>query len=375
MKGLGLYIHIPFCKSKCLYCDFNSYSGKDIMQDSYIHCLIKEIELQSSKISGRGIESIYIGGGTPTYLNFNSLKKLLKCLERYASPGMEISCEANPGALSKEKLQLLKDYGINRLSIGLQSWNDNILKKLGRVHTVKDFIENYNCARLLGFSNINVDLMFSIYGQTIDDFEDTLNNVINIQPEHISCYSLIIEEGTPIWAKRECGEWKEADEETDRQMYELATYKLTNAGFKRYEISNYAKHGFECRHNIIYWKCQNYIGVGAGAHSYIDGVRYSNETDIEKYIDDIYVGRLPEVQRENLSLKDSMAEFMFMGLRMMEGINTAEFVSRFDRSIYDIYGTAIEKMIKNGLLNVRENCIRLTDRGIDLSNQVFMEFI
>lgn len=375
MEDLGLYIHIPFCKSKCYYCDFNSYSGKEDIQDVYVDCLIEEIKRRSDLMDGYNLKTIFIGGGTPTYLNLNAIERLLLFLKDYAKDDVEYTCEANPGTLSAEKLKLMKENGINRLSIGLQSWNDRILKLLGRIHSVDEFIENYNQARRLGFNNINVDIMFSFEGQNKEDLESTLDNLINIKPEHISCYSLIIEEGTVFNELYKAGKLKEIDEDTDREMYYMVNRKLEDAGYVHYEISNYAKPGFECRHNIAYWKTIDYLGAGAGAHSLIRGTRFSNETVPEKYISSIIKGNLPVSVKNLLSVDDMMSEYMFMGLRMIEGIDIEEFYKRFGTDIYNVYGDQIKYLIQNGLLMVNKNRLRLTVRGVDLSNQVFVEFI
>lgn len=375
MEDLGLYIHIPFCKSKCFYCDFNSYSGKERIQESYVDSLIDEMESRSSIIEKNKISTIYIGGGTPTYLNIHALEKLLTYLKKYCGKSVEYSCEANPGTLTGEKLIVLKENGVNRLSMGLQSWNDDLLHRLGRIHTVRNFVENYNSARAAGFKNINIDIMFSIQGQTLDDFENTLNNVIAINPEHISCYSLIIEEGTPFGEQYEKGELKEMDEDIDREMYYMAVEKLNDAGYMRYEISNFAREGYKCRHNIIYWDTRHYLGIGAGAHSYLDGIRFSNEPVPEKYIKMVRDSGLPTVHEEKLTIDDMMGEFMFMGLRMTQGIEIDDFKRRFSLNIWDVYGNEIRKLEDDGLIKINAGRMFLTDRGIDVSNRVFVEFI
>lgn len=375
MEDLGIYVHIPFCKSKCYYCDFNSYSNKEYLQDEYISCLIKEIEIRESIIKSYNIKSIYIGGGTPTYLNSPALKKLLLYLKRFVNDKIEYSCEANPGTLTKEKLEILKENGVNRLSIGLQSWNNDILRNLGRIHNLQDFIDNYKMARAVGFDNINVDLMFAIQGQTVEDASDTIDNVIALKPEHISCYSLIIEEGTKLFEQYKCGQAAEVDEEIDRLMYYTATDKLEKMGYKRYEISNYAREGYECTHNIIYWRTKPYLGVGAGAHSYIENCRFSNETNPEKYIARLKDLILPILSEEKLSIDDKISEFMFMGLRMTEGVVLSEFKNRFGMELLKVFGKEIERLRETGLVKLRDEKLMLTDLGIDLSNQVFVEFL
>lgn len=382
MKDIGIYIHIPFCMAKCNYCDFNSYSNMEYMEEFYVDALIKEMKQRFLNLDSQyNIKSIYIGGGTPTYLNYENLKKLLIFLNKFYKDGIEYTCEANPGTLSYEKLWLLKEYGVNRLSIGLQSLDNNILKYLGRVHSFEDFMENYKVAREVGFENINVDLMFSIQGQTIDDFANGLKFICDLNPEHISCYGLIIEENTAFGRLYKSGKLQVIDEDTDYKMYKTAISILKDKGYIRYEISNYAKAGFESTHNIIYWKTKEYIGFGAGAHSYIDGLRFSNDLSIKKYIEKIDEGRLPTCFEEKLSIKEEMAEFMFMGLRMMEGVELLDFKKRFGIDIMSVYGKQIEEMIKKDLaiiyndIDKKSLMLKLSDKGIDISNSVFIEFI
>jgi putative oxygen-independent coproporphyrinogen III oxidase len=361
--------------SKCYYCDFNSYSGRENIQDEYVDCIIREMKMRSRVFKENKIGSVFIGGGTPTYLNLNAMARLTDFLSGYISPETEYTWEANPGTLTPEKLRVLKNGGVNRLSIGLQSWSDEILKKIGRIHTLQDFLINYNEARKIGFNNINIDIMFSIQGQTIQLLDDTLTNVISLNPEHISCYGLIIEEGTPFgdWVKD--GKLTEVDEDTDREMYYLANRKLEGAGYKRYEISNFAKPKYECRHNITYWRTDDYIGIGAGAHSLLNGMRFSNELLPEAYIKRIKDNEFPVCWEEQLTLKDRISEFMFMGLRMNEGISTAEFRLRFGIDIMEVYGRQIEQLKDKKLLYGDGERLVLTDFGVDISNQVFVEFV
>ncbi|KPU44128.1 oxygen-independent coproporphyrinogen-III oxidase-like protein YqeR [Oxobacter pfennigii] len=375
MKELGLYIHIPFCKSKCYYCDFNSYSGKESIQNEYIKCLIEETEKNLPLIKQYDIKSIYIGGGTPTYLNLDSLKMLLSYLKQFVSADIEYTLEANPGTLSEDKLKLMKRNGINRLSMGLQSFDDSLLKKIGRIHKSGDFIHNYNLARGLGFDNINMDLMFAIPGQSMDSFLNTLNEAIKLKPEHVSCYSLIIEEGTALYEDYKKGHIKETDEDNDRNMYHLAISKLKSAGYEQYEISNFSLPDFESRHNIIYWKCNEYLGLGAGAHSFINGTRFSNILKPEEYIKKINEGHSPRFEYNELTLRDRVQEFMFMGLRMNEGVSYDEFHERFKQDMKKVYGDKIKKLINSGLLKEEGRKISLTEFGRDVSNQVFVEFI
>lgn len=366
----SLYVHIPFCIRKCLYCDFNSYPLLNL-QDDYIDSLILEL----SKIEQPEFKTIFIGGGTPTVLSIKNIEKLLKVLSKFEAE--EFSIEANPGTIDEDKLKIIKSFGVNRISIGLQAWQDRLLKRLGRIHNLNDFLISYNLARRTGFDNINVDVMFDIPDQTIYDFNETIDNVIKLNPEHVSCYSLIVEKGTPYYEMNEKGELNIPDEDTDRLMYYTACKKLEANGFKQYEISNFAKKSYECRHNETYWMDEEYIGVGAGAHSYSKSKRYFNVYDINEYIKNInlngYAFNIDET--ETIDIDDELSEFMFMGLRMTDGISKGRFKKRFGCDIYDIYENELNELIKRQLLVDENGYIKLTKRGVDISNQVFVYFM
>lgn len=363
----SLYVHIPFCVKKCLYCDFNSYANREL-EDLYIDSLVNEI----GKIEQNKFGTIFIGGGTPTILSISNLEKLLKSLKAF-SPD-EYTIEANPGTIDDEKLKLLKHYGVNRISMGLQAWQDRLLKGLGRIHTIEDFLKSYNLIRKNGFKNVNIDLMFDIPDQSFEDWKETIENVILLKPEHLSCYSLIIEEGTPFYNLYEKGKLNLVDEVDERKMYYYAIERMEKEGLKQYEISNFSREGYECKHNITYWMDEKYIGVGAGAHSYVDNTRYNNFRDIKKYIDGINNGSAVE-EKNIVSFNDEISEFMFMGLRMTDGISKKRFKSRFRSDIKEIYSDELNKCIKEGLIEENKECIRLTKRGTDLSNQVFIAFL
>ncbi|WHH60430.1 radical SAM family heme chaperone HemW [Petroclostridium sp. X23] len=377
MKMTGLYIHIPFCVQKCYYCDFNSYAGISHMQEEYIEGLIKEMQLYKEKMNATALETIFIGGGTPTCLAPKLLEKMLKsCYELFhIKDGCEISIESNPGTLSREKLRVLKQYGVNRLSIGLQSWDDEQLKTLGRIHSKEIFKENYYTAREEGFNNINVDLMFSLPKQKLEHWHTTLENVINLAPEHASCYALKIEEGTNFYRDYENDILQLPDEESDRQMYHMAIEMLEANEYHHYEISNFAKKDLECRHNLLYWEAKEYIGVGAGAHSYIDEVRYSNVLSPQEYLKKINMMQLPNEEENRLTVEDRMSEYMFLGLRLMKGVDSREFYHRFGVALEDVYGKPLEKFINMGMVEKNQDIFKLTKRGIDVSNQIFIEFI
>ncbi|MCM8710399.1 radical SAM family heme chaperone HemW [Clostridium sp. SYSU_GA19001] len=371
-KGLALYIHVPFCKQKCLYCDFPSFSGKESLMLDYVKALCKEIDNSNYD----KINTIFIGGGTPTYLCLECLEYLKNSIDKLCkADDLEFTIEGNPDSLNKEKLKFFKSMGVNRLSIGLQAWQDRLLKNLGRVHTLEQFRESYLSARDIGFNNINIDLMFGLPGQSIEDWKESLINVSNLKPEHISCYSLIVEDGTPFCNLDKLGKLNLPEEEDERKMYQFAVDFLKSIGYEQYEISNFSKPEFQCRHNLTYWNLNYYIGCGMGAHSYVNGIRYRNYEDIEKYICMINDNKSPVAEEHINSLKDDMEEFMFMGLRKIEGISIEEFNKRFNKDINKVYGIVIEKFLKNKLLKSDGKYIYLSPRGIELSNRVMCEFI
>jgi oxygen-independent coproporphyrinogen-3 oxidase len=368
----GLYIHIPFCKSKCLYCDFNSYSGRSDLMADYADALAREI---SESASG-GIRTIFIGGGTPTYLpleGWQVIGEALRGLE--ITEGAEFSVEANPGTFDLPKLIFLRSLGANRLSIGLQAVQDSHLRGIGRIHSFREFLDGFWKAREAGFRNINVDLMFGLPGQTLEDWKESLETIADLEPEHISCYSLIIEEGTEFWRRHEEGSLELPDEEVEREMYRHAVSFLAEKGYLQYEISNFAKPGRECRHNLIYWDLDEYYGCGAGAHSFVGGVRRSNPEGIEDYISFMKGEGAAGWETHRNSPEDSIEEFMFMGLRKIGGVELADFRERFGRDMLEVYGGVISKFESRGLLRLEEGRLSLTSKGIELSNSVMCEFI
>ena len=370
---ISLYIHIPFCVRKCLYCDFPSFSGMESIFDDYVRMLCREIDETYSDYRGMEVKSIFVGGGTPSVLPPALLGRISdKIFSRFdVDSKAEITIETNPGTLDAKKLAEMKSMYFNRLSMGLQAWQDRLLKILGRIHTADEFETNFLQARDAGFKNINVDLMFALPAQSLDDWQETLEKVIKLRPEHISAYSLIIEEGTPFFDMFDRGELKETDEDTDRKMYYLAKEMLSDKGYKQYEISNFAKEGFECYHNKVYWRTEEYQGFGLGAHSYADGVRFHNTYDMKEYLR----GEGLRMDKEFLSLQEKQEEFMFMGLRMNEGVSEAEFLRRFGESMDSVYGDEIKELISEELLVKKDGRLSLTDRGVDISNSVFEKFI
>lgn len=377
MKELGIYIHIPFCVKKCFYCDFTSFGDAEEKIPVYVDALVKEIASWKDQLADDKIRSIFIGGGTPTIVPIKEMDRVIERLYQCFSieTGIEFSIESNPGTIDRAKLQYYLASHINRISMGLQAWQDTLLKSLGRIHGRAQFVQNYGLAREMGFQNINVDLMFGLPGQNINQWKETLGAVAALKPDHISAYSLKIEEGTLFDELYEKGKLYLPSEEEDRAMYDDAIEFLQGHGYRHYEISNFARDGKECVHNKIYWNNGEYIGIGLGAHSYWNRRRFANTTEFEEYIEKVNSNQRPMAYMEYISIQEEMAETMFLGLRMKEGISIPDFVRRFGASPMDIYQKAIEKFVEQGLLEVDQKHIRLTRRGIDVSNQVFTEFL
>lgn len=373
MKEMSLYIHIPFCKQKCLYCDFPSYSGKENFIDEYVNALNKEI---LDKCSEYKIISIFIGGGTPSYLDEKNLESLLKTINLLnLKDNMEFTVECNPGTLNEEKLIIMKKYNVNRISMGLQSTNNSLLKEIGRIHTFEEFKKNYYEARKAGFENINMDLMFGLPDQSVEDWKSTLEEAVSLNPDHISAYSLIIEEGTCFYKLYDNDKLNLPNEEDERTMYLLTKKILSEHGYHQYEISNYAKDKKECFHNKVYWKCNEYLGLGVSASSFVDEKRFKNIDSIKDYIEKINNGEDVMEEIHMNDIKDDMEEFMFMGLRMIEGISLKEFEERFGEDVFNIYDTAIKNNVKKGLLVIDSEKLYLSSKGIELSNYVMSDFI
>ena len=370
----GVYIHIPFCKAKCSYCDFLSIEGNDERYQIYKDSLINEIK-NCKELKTIEIETIFIGGGTPTILPPAYIFEIMDTLTFYnISENAEISIEANPGTLNYGTLFVLKQAGINRLSIGLQACQNNLLQKIGRIHNFEDFLKNYNDAVKMGFENINIDLMFSLPTQTMQNWTQTLNNISNLTPTHISTYGLKIEEDTPFFEMYKKKEIK-IDDTLDREMYYAAKEILHSNGYNHYEISNFSKKNYESKHNIMYWKRNEILGFGLGSHTYYDNKRYHNTRDIDKYIKS--KGFRKSISEDIIELKksDAIEEYMFLGLRMLEGISIDEFEATFSENILEIYGEKFQKLGKSGLIKRQGDKIMLTEKGIDVSNMVFTEFL
>lgn len=386
-KDLELYIHIPFCARKCAYCDFLSFVAPERAYRDYMDRLIEEIYGQSGNFAGYCVTTVFVGGGTPSVLPAFLIEELFAVLYECfdIAEDAEITLESNPGTLTMEKLETYRQSGINRLSIGLQSADDQELRYLGRIHSYDDFLKSYQRARQAGFENINVDLMSALPGQTVHSWKTTLRKVMMLKPEHISAYSLIIEEGTPFYA-RYGGEILNRggedvlpdlpDEDADREMYHLTKELMHAQGYGRYEISNYARPGYECRHNIGYWNGTEYLGLGLGASSYTFGFRYHNTTDLKEYLSlNLREGGAAARDIQELSLEDRMEEFMFLGLRMMQGVSGSEFLERFGQNMWNVYGDVLPRLQEQGLIEVDAPWVRLTELGIDVSNVVLSEFL
>lgn len=369
----GLYLHIPFCVRKCNYCDFLSAPATEEARESYVTCLIKEI--LAYKTAGYEADTVFFGGGTPSLLSADSICRLMDALHTAfrIDSSAEITMECNPETVDREKLSAMYRAGINRISFGLQSAVDRELKLLGRIHDYQRFLTAYETARAAGFQNINVDLMSAIPEQTKETWEETLAKVLALHPEHISAYSLIIEEGTVFYDRQE--QLVLPDEETERQMYYRTKELLQAAGYERYEISNYARPGYESRHNLKYWSGADYIGMGQGASSYLEGVRFHNPYEGTAYRENCGSLAALRCEEERLDKKAQMEEFCFLGLRRMQGISEKEFEQQFGQTMTEVYPGIVDRFITQGLLTRQDEWIALTEQGIDVSNQVLAEFI
>ncbi len=375
MKKIGVYIHIPFCKQKCYYCDFISFPNIERMQEKYVQALLKEIENFIKENQELKIETIYIGGGTPSYIDSKYIEKILSLFNKKNL--IESTIEVNPGTVNKEKLEAYKKAGINRLSIGLQSTSNRLLKQIGRIHKFEDFLNTYNLAKNIGFNNINVDLMIGLPNQNIADIKKSLEEVVKLNPTHISVYSLIIEENTPIAQMVEKGELNLPDEEEERNMYWYVKNFLELQGYNHYEISNFSKKGYESKHNLDCWEQKEYVGFGLAAHSYINKIRYSNTEDLEKYIKNCEESRFNEnkIIQEKQNHFTQEQEYMLLGLRKIDGVSIQNFKNKFGENPIFVFRNELNKLVEEKLLKVTEDNIMLTNKGLDLANLVWEEFV
>lgn len=396
MKSLGVYIHIPFCVRKCNYCDFLSAPATKEQIAAYVSALKREIESEAVQYRDYEVTTVFLGGGTPSLLETQQVTELLDVLKKEYVIGehAEITIEMNPGTATKEKLQALRKAGINRLSIGLQSANDNELRMLGRIHGYEMFLDTFCNARVCGFDNINIDLMSGLPGQKVEDWVHTLQTIIDLKPEHISAYSLIIEEGTEIYQNIERYPALPSEED-DRMMYHKTKELLSKHGYERYEISNYARTGYESRHNCVYWKRGDYVGFGLGASSMVANLRWKNTQELPEYMQvygqtvggertewitemaQEHIDKVKNIkqEQENLTRQDCMEEFMFLGLRMMQGVSKLDFFENFGISMQDVYGDVLQKWENQNMLYQDDKSVRLTEEGIDICNMIFSDFL
>lgn len=354
----SIYVHIPFCKKKCLYCDFNSFDNKSEKIDTYMRTLYKEIE----NYSFTKLDTIYIGGGTPSFIDSGYIVRLLSMLPS----ANEVTIEMNPCTVTKEKLNDYRKAGVNRISVGLQTTNDNILKEIGRAHSFEDFRKAYGLIRAAGFTNVNVDLMFGLPNQTLEDLNQSVDYLISINPEHISCYSLILHNN--IFKNLPC-------DEDERKMYYYIKDKLKANGYLHYEISNFAKRGYESKHNLVYWNQGDYAGIGAGASSYIDGIRYTNENNIDKYNELVNKKFSQRIIEEVQSPEDKLREYIILKLRLLEGLNISEFNQKFSTDFEKNFKSQIRELELQKLVQIKDGRFMLTDKGLDFANVVWREFI
>jgi len=376
----GVYIHIPFCKQKCFYCDFPSFAGREKYIDEYLNSLHHEMELGAERIAEMGKltpHTIYIGGGTPSHLNLSQMQMLFEAIHAnmQVKDVAEFTMEANPCTIDEEKLHLMKSNGINRISIGVQSFDDGCLQRIGRIHKSSMAIEKVSLAQKAGFDNISIDLMYGLPGQTLDMLKKSLDKAIELGIQHISVYGLQLEEGTVLAKQQEMGRLELPDDEAVEKMYDYLVEYLPANGFSRYEISNYAMGGYYSRHNTLYWQDVPYLGFGSGAHSYWRGNRYENPVDIGEYIKATAEGKFLHIVEEAVSEKAHMEEFCFLGLRMTSGINKRKFRETFNKDISEVFGKVIDKMVAKALLGESETAIFLTPLGMKYGNVVFGEFI
>ncbi|TMW73871.1 radical SAM family heme chaperone HemW [Alteribacter natronophilus] len=379
MGPRAVYVHVPFCEQICHYCDFNKFFLKNQPVDEYLNDCETEMSRTVARFPFDRIESIYVGGGTPTSLSTVQLEKLLLAIRhhfRINEPDrIEFTVEVNPGSAEPDKLAMMRRNGVNRLSIGVQTFDGDLLKKIGRDHKPEDVTDTIEKCREAGFENISIDLMFGLPGQTLSNFEDTIDRAVSLGIEHVSAYSLKIEEKTVFYQLAKKGRLSLPHEDTEADMYDLLISKLAEAGFHMYEISNFARGNKESVHNITYWNNEEYYGIGAGAHSYMEGVRRQNHGPLPKYMKAIADGELPYREEHAVPVKEQMEEELFMGLRKTEGVSLSRFEKRYGKPVTEVFGATVDKLMKQGLLERSGSCLRLTEKGRFLGNEVFEHFL
>jgi oxygen-independent coproporphyrinogen-3 oxidase len=374
----GLYIHIPFCHQICHYCDFNKVFFKDQPVDAYIDSLGKELALWKQEGAlDKPLETVFLGGGTPTSLSPQQLEKLLGYIHQYVpmAANLEWTSEANPDELTKDKMQVLFDGGVNRLSMGVQSFDEDLLKRLGRTHSNGDVARAVESARQIGFTNLSFDLMYGLPGQSMAQWDDTLERAFAFELPHFSAYSLIIEPKTVFYNLMTKGKLNTVTEDLEADMYDKLMNEMDKRGLAQYEISNFARPGFESRHNLLYWDNAEYIGAGAGAHGYVNGVRYSNAGPLKKYMAPLDEGKRPLLNTHEVPLNEQMEEEMFLGLRKTSGVSLSGFEEKFQRPIGDIYGAILTREIEKQNLSIEQGFVKLTKKGRFVGNEVFEQFL
>ncbi|PLT30950.1 radical SAM family heme chaperone HemW [Peribacillus deserti] len=372
------YIHIPFCEHICHYCDFNKVFLKNQPVEEYLRLLKKEMELTLEQYKTDQLKTIFVGGGTPTALNEQQLEQLCLSINEtlpFERENVEYSFEANPGDLSAEKLAILKEYGVNRLSFGVQSFNDELLKKIGRAHRAADVFTTIDKAREAGFENISIDLIYALPGQTLEDFRDTLKTAMSLELPHFSGYSLIIEPKTVFYNLLQKGRLTLPPEESEAAMFEMLMEQMELHGYSQYEISNFAKPGYESKHNLTYWNNENYYGFGAGAHSYLADKRRANHGPLKKYFAPLLEGNLPVIEENTVTVTEQMEEEMFLGLRKTKGVSVSGFQSKFQRPLMEVFGEEIKREMELGRLVLEEDFLKLSKQGKFLGNEVFQSFL
>jgi oxygen-independent coproporphyrinogen-3 oxidase len=373
----AVYVHIPFCEQICHYCDFNKVFLKGQPVNDYLKAAEVEMEATVAQFPFEKISTIYIGGGTPSALSASQLEKLLQSVNNHFSPdnSVEFAIEVNPGNISKEKLEVIKASGVNRLSIGVQAFQDDLLKAIGRTHGEKDIYETISLVRKFGFENISIDLMFGLPNQTVAMFKETLKKAIELEVPHFSAYSLKVEQKTVFYQLQRKGNLSLPTEDDEVAMYDLLIDRLTNQGYNHYEISNFGKRGYESKHNLTYWNNQEYYGIGAGAHGYVAGNRYANVGPIKKYLSLIETNQRSVIENHLVTEEEKIEEEMFLGLRKLEGVSITDFIKKFGKSPFDLFGKEITTLIDQSLLEIIDGKIRLTRRGLFVGNEVFEKFL
>lgn len=388
-EPFSLYLHIPFCTAKCGYCDFNSYAGHEALIPSYAEGLVREAQLWRSATAGRPVTTVFFGGGTPSLMPLDEMRQMLEGLRQTFDivPDAEVTLEANPGSLDEPYLRGLLDLGFNRLSLGVQSFHDDELRSLDRLHSAEDARQAYRAARTAGFQNVNLDLIFGLSEQPIERWQKSVEEALTLAPEHLSLYALTVEEGTPLARDVALGRTPAPDPDAQADHYEWTVERLARAGYEQYEISNWARPGYRCRHNLTYWECREYLGLGAGAHSYLDGVRFAVAASPMQYLalveeswreasaGDGKVSMRQVVSGETVTPELAMSDALILGLRVVDGVSLAEFRQRFGRDALEVFGEQLSEPLEWGLLEIEEGRLRLTPRGRFVANEVFTRLL